>query len=256
MMLRSTSAQRRLHDEDVGAADVLVDLERDSVSGNRCSRACPIETPRNSAISCASAGCALPENSFSWPPFIRRIVSSRTETPESTIKVVGAGGFEPPNTGSKVPRLTAWPRPIDGSGAARHGGYRRSTRCEQPQGAARQACPQKVKSTVLTRRLAIGTGPPLVFGAGERPGQQRPRAAPRQRLDRRAAAAARLRNRPKTAEPLPDIAAASAPASFSAAFSAPISGWRRTTGRLEVVDHLRGPAWATAPAASAARASP
>src|SRR4029078_12244177 len=25
--------------------------------------------------------------------------------------VVGAGGFEPPNTGSKVPRLTAWPRP-------------------------------------------------------------------------------------------------------------------------------------------------
>ena len=25
--------------------------------------------------------------------------------------LVGAGGFEPPNTGSKVPRLTAWPRP-------------------------------------------------------------------------------------------------------------------------------------------------
>src|SRR6185295_9632313 len=25
--------------------------------------------------------------------------------------MVGAGGFEPPNTGSKVPRLTAWPRP-------------------------------------------------------------------------------------------------------------------------------------------------
>src|SRR5215470_13091573 len=26
--------------------------------------------------------------------------------------MVGAGGFEPPNTGSKVPRLAAWPRPI------------------------------------------------------------------------------------------------------------------------------------------------
>src|ERR671918_72419 len=25
--------------------------------------------------------------------------------------MAGAGGFEPPNTGSKVPRLTAWPRP-------------------------------------------------------------------------------------------------------------------------------------------------
>src|SRR6185503_16873833 len=29
-----------------------------------------------------------------------------------THDVVGAGGFEPPNTGSKVPRLAAWPRPI------------------------------------------------------------------------------------------------------------------------------------------------
>src|SRR5205823_3024461 len=28
------------------------------------------------------------------------------------VGVAGAGGFEPPNTGSKVPRLTAWPRPF------------------------------------------------------------------------------------------------------------------------------------------------
>src|SRR5262249_31218098 len=28
------------------------------------------------------------------------------------VRVVGAGGFEPPNTGSKVPRLATWPRPI------------------------------------------------------------------------------------------------------------------------------------------------
>src|ERR1051326_6998028 len=31
--------------------------------------------------------------------------------PVVIIGLVGAGGFEPPNTGSKVPRLTAWPRP-------------------------------------------------------------------------------------------------------------------------------------------------
>ena len=30
----------------------------------------------------------------------------------TTHSVVGAEGFEPSNTGSKVPRLTAWPRPI------------------------------------------------------------------------------------------------------------------------------------------------
>ena len=35
---------------------------------------------------------------------------------------------------------------------------------------------------------------------------------------------ARLRNNPKTAEPLPDMAAAIAPASFNCAFSVPISG--------------------------------
>src|SRR5690606_41718626 len=32
--------------------------------------------------------------------------------------VVGAEGFEPSNTGFKVPRLTAWPRPSIGSPAA------------------------------------------------------------------------------------------------------------------------------------------
>src|SRR3989442_4469608 len=38
-----------------------------SGSGNRRSRACRIGTPRNSAISAASSGCALPENTFSSP---------------------------------------------------------------------------------------------------------------------------------------------------------------------------------------------
>ena len=38
-----------------------------SVSGNRRSRACPTDTPRNAAISRASSGCALPEKTFSSP---------------------------------------------------------------------------------------------------------------------------------------------------------------------------------------------
>jgi len=42
---------RRLDDEDVGAADVLVDLERNLGIGNRRSLAWPTCTPRNAAIS-------------------------------------------------------------------------------------------------------------------------------------------------------------------------------------------------------------
>src|SRR4029078_1130668 len=40
--------------------------------------------------------------------------------------LVGAGGFEPPNTGSKVPRLTAWPRPSV-TGPCMASGARRET---------------------------------------------------------------------------------------------------------------------------------
>src|SRR5262245_62399225 len=35
-------------------------------------------------------------------------------------KMAGAGGFEPPNAGAKVPCLTAWPRPTNERGF-RHG---------------------------------------------------------------------------------------------------------------------------------------
>src|SRR5262249_60980413 len=37
--------------------------------------------------------------------------TSPTRAGPRLIRMVGAGGFEPPNTGSKVPRLTTWPRP-------------------------------------------------------------------------------------------------------------------------------------------------
>ena len=41
----------------------------------------------------------------SWPDVVAR-------SPSNHAILVGAEGFEPSNTGSKVPRLTAWPRPI------------------------------------------------------------------------------------------------------------------------------------------------
>src|SRR5436305_6241959 len=70
--------------------------------------------PRNVAISRASSGCALPENTFSSPnPVAMR--GSPTITCSSPHIVAGAEGFEPSNTGSKVPRLTAWPRPNVGT---------------------------------------------------------------------------------------------------------------------------------------------
>src|SRR5213080_2487074 len=48
--------------------------------------------------------------------------------------VVGAGGFEPPNTGSKVPRLATWPRPIVrvSSGLPGHPDRRASNRAHRP----------------------------------------------------------------------------------------------------------------------------
>ena len=85
-----------------------------SLSGNRRRRACPSVMPRKSAISRDSCGWALPEKIFSSPnpvaispsPLSGRLTSAR-----SAHELVGAEGFEPSNTGSKVPRLTAWPRP-------------------------------------------------------------------------------------------------------------------------------------------------
>src|SRR4029453_1443399 len=70
MMFRSTSAQVGCTTKTSVPRMFSSIWNEHSVSGNRCSLACPIGTPRKSAISCASAGWALPENSFSWPPFI------------------------------------------------------------------------------------------------------------------------------------------------------------------------------------------
>ena len=102
-------------------------------------------------------------------------------------------------------------------------GFRRRTREAQPQGAARKGSPQKVKSSPFYGLLATGRArrsysarvsvrvssallPPFDSGRMQR------------------AAAALLRNRPKTADPLPDIAEATAPASRSDDLSVVISG--------------------------------
>src|SRR5262249_57533155 len=77
--------------------------------------------------------------------------------------VVGGGGFERPNTGSKVPRLTAWPRPSAArapvvSAPRKSPGLEtnRSDSEAQPQGAARQACPQEAKCSPSQGFLATG----------------------------------------------------------------------------------------------------
>ena len=86
-----------------------------SVSGNRCSRACPTGTPRNSAISSVSARMGAAGEDFELSASHVALSLQSVNTGGQPINVVGAGGFEPPNTGSKVPRLTAWPRPINES---------------------------------------------------------------------------------------------------------------------------------------------
>src|SRR5215210_3271986 len=46
---------------------------------------------------------------------------TRTRLPATEGRLVGAEGFEPSNTGSKDPRLTAWRRPIPSAFAHRRG---------------------------------------------------------------------------------------------------------------------------------------
>ena len=132
--------RRRLDDEDVRAANVLVDLKRDLAvrepSQPRLSERDPeavgdllrqlrvgaagkhfqvAESRRQKAITAErSSHRSIAHYRKPWDLHLHRprtrggdLASRRT----SVAELVGAGGFEPPNTGSKVPRLTAWPRP-------------------------------------------------------------------------------------------------------------------------------------------------
>src|SRR5437762_4752802 len=126
-----------LHDEDVGAADVLVDLERDLGVGKPPQpRLAHLHAEKRRNVAGESGmGAARKHLQFAepdrhegithvtWQPYrppsrsARRGQpsawpgnrSSRAWAPER--RLAGAEGFEPSNTGSKVPRLTAWPRP-------------------------------------------------------------------------------------------------------------------------------------------------
>src|SRR3954452_10043750 len=93
-------------------------------------------------------------------------------------EVAGAGGFEPPNTGSKVPRLTAWPRP-------------RNIR-ETPREPLRANYKRlSVADLMVTGNPWTGSarsrgnrpGCPLMRGAAERARDQGPRTVTRQRFN-------------------------------------------------------------------------
>ena len=90
-----------------------------SLSGNRRRRACPSvnaeevgNLPRQVRVGAAGEDLQLAEpgrhQAFTAERSSHRCARSR---PQRQLLLVGAEGFEPSNTGSKVPRLTAWPRP-------------------------------------------------------------------------------------------------------------------------------------------------
>src|SRR5207247_4278775 len=90
------------HDEDVRAADVLVDLrEHLAVGEARDLRVAErhVEVLRD-LLRQRPVGVARED---------LQLVTHACHAPF----MVGAGGFEPPNTGSKVPRLATWPRPSE-----------------------------------------------------------------------------------------------------------------------------------------------
>ena len=121
--------------------------------------------------------------------------------------VVGAEGFEPSNTGSKDPRLTAWPRPSDSPLAACQAAAGSPARHPVPEdGASGAARPEQPKPQVYTRPSAAGKH----AGASCRATTDRDSvvvcSARTPRLTRAAwapAATSASRNTPKTAEPLP-----------------------------------------------------
>ena len=106
----------RLHQEHVGAADVLVDLERHLGIGEAAQTGLADghaqelgDLTGQARMRTARKHLEIPEARL-WHRLSSRIVPDRPGRPPE--KLVGAEGFEPSNTGSKGPRLTAWPRPI------------------------------------------------------------------------------------------------------------------------------------------------
>ena len=204
---------RRLDDEDIGAADVLVDLERDFRVRKAAQPALPqrhAQKLADLASRAAGARCRKRPSDRRSRSVAWRITVAFIRTAKN---LVGAEGFEPSNTGSKDPRLTAWPRPTITCV---------TWRLAHSTSPARQICLTRAlpPSTSPVETLSLydvpdarkhGTQPPRVLGARQRARARRPASpdAPGRAAVRRAAS--RRSNRPKTADPEPDIAANTAP---------------------------------------------
>ena len=99
----------RLHDEHVGAADVLVDLKRDFRVGKPPQpRLARLDAEKRRNLSRQVGMGAAGKHFQLAEPDCHRGLTHHLQPRD----LAGAEGFEPSNTGSKVPRLTAWPRPI------------------------------------------------------------------------------------------------------------------------------------------------
>ena len=213
-----------------------------SVSGNRCSRACPTGTPRNSAISSVSARMRAAGEDFQLSaepssPAVAPVSDHRQPPPGSSSGWGGRIRTSEYGIQSPAPYRLATPhrrsaRPLARSTVG-HASSNRAHHRRDP-----LARPQKVKSTGLGRR-AIGRGRGARARRGVSVRVSSARAPLRDSGLTARSAAARLRNRPKTAEPLPDIAAATAPASCSCGLQRADLRVTPDDRRLEVVDHLR-----------------
>src|SRR5262245_18307217 len=110
---------RRLHDEAVRAPDVLVDLERDLGVRKAPQPRLPDRHaqeignfPCQIGMRTAGKNLELTEaGGFERIGRHRSVPLRNMSLAPTSWMLAGAEGFEPSNTGSKVPRLTAWPRP-------------------------------------------------------------------------------------------------------------------------------------------------
>ena len=136
-------------------------------------------------------------------------------------RMAGAGGFEPPNTGSKVPRLTAWPRPNEAFSCQLSAVSISYQKLSDSNGwmliAGAESFPRRGSTTAAQTKIVVDrrTYGQVRYRSGRRETCRRiAPSGPARRLRQgpRCSVAARAdANTPNTVEPLPDIAAISAP---------------------------------------------
>ncbi len=170
----------RLHDEDIRAADVLVDLER-ALGVREPLQAGLTDVHAEKLGNLAREGAMRASRKELQLPTTHKLVRHAAEPAR---RMVGAEGFEPSNTGSKVPRLTAWPRPIVRCRVAPRWRFRNSG----PEGAARGHVCKRLsvygrngdgQTTRGSDTAGDCAAPALVLAARQRARQDGSRAAPR-----------------------------------------------------------------------------